>query len=475
MNVLDWSKRHHRFFEEITRIPHGSRHEQPLSDFIACFAREHDFRYVQDDMGNIVVYKPASRGYESHPAVALQAHLDMVWEKDEGYEHDFFRDPLRLIVEGDILTAEHTTLGIDDGSGVAYILSILDDPEAQHPPIEAIFTVQEEIGMLGALAMDKSLLTASRFISLDCGGGDCVYASSLGGRGFDVALPLQPVQTDAAAWRICVRNLKSGYSTAYLDGAENAISVLYELLEGLNEACGLTLSDVHGGMPGGKIASQAEAVFLCEAGEAALREVFERLSAALVKDCGTGEPGMELLLEPTHAKCAMSALDSLRLLRLLAAMPCGAVQSNSHDHKLIGAVVNWAEASCEGDGFHLRGTLRAESNRKLSAWSHRIAQRGGMVGASVEMNAGFPAWEFNPDSRMFKTLREVFHRVTGDELGYEEVQGGIECSIFMQVDREMDMITLGPFGDCVHTTKEYADLKSYDRIFEVFVNYLAAL
>lgn len=476
MAVLDMSKRHHRFFEEIAQIPHGSFHEKEISDYFVAFARERGLSCVQDAMNNVVIYKKASPGYEDHPTVALQAHMDMVWEKDEGYEHDFLKDPIRLKIEDGYLTAEHTTLGIDDGSGLAYILAILDDGQAKHPPIEAVFTVQEEVGMYGALALDKSLITASRFISLDCGGGDSIYVSSLGGRGADITVPLEREAAEGNGWKLTVAGLRNFYSTSYLTGAENAIELGYELIDRLNERFGVRIHSFNGGAPGGKAAGTAEVCFLTAAEEPALREEFERVVRLIRKDSSFGEPNATFSLESCGAvgTCYTKA-SSDRLIGALALLPCGAVQYNGHDRSLIGAVCNWTRAVAEESGFSLHCALRAESNRKLELWTRKLETIGRTQGWQIGLEEGFPAWEFDPESKLCAVLKEVFRRRSGRELGTIEVQGGIECSIFSQVEREMDMITIGPFGEFEHTTKEHCLLESYDRIFDVFTDFLAAL
>ena len=169
--VLDWSKAHQRYFEEMTRIPHGSYHEKQYSDYLAEFARSHGLRYKQYDIGNVIIYKEASKGYEDHPAVVIQAHMDMVCEKTPESSHDFEKDPLKLYIEDGWLCADGTTLGADDGTGVSYMLAILEDNTLAHPALECVFTAMEEIGLDGALALEPEDIKGRRYINLDGGGG----------------------------------------------------------------------------------------------------------------------------------------------------------------------------------------------------------------------------------------------------------------------------------------------------------------
>ena len=221
-NVLDHTKRHQRFFEEMTRIPHGSFHEQAYGDYLVRFATERGLECRRDAIGNVVIYKPASAGYENRPPLALQAHMDMVWEKDEGVTINLAKDPLQIYVEDGFVKARGTTLGADDGTGVAYMLAVLDDPDAVHPPIEAVFTVQEEVGLHGAVALDPAWITAKRFISLDCGGGDSIYISSLAGHRGNLKRKIRLVPVEGTGYVLQISGLKGGYSTGYLEEQANA-------------------------------------------------------------------------------------------------------------------------------------------------------------------------------------------------------------------------------------------------------------
>ncbi len=474
-NVLDHSKRHHRFFEEMTRIPHGSYHEKPYSDYLVDFAQSHGFAYVQDPLHNVVIYKPASPGYENHPPIAIQAHMDMVWEKDEGYDHDFEKDPLKLKIEDGFLTAEHTTLGADDGTGVAYILAVLDDPDAKHPPIEAIFTVQEEVGLYGAQGLDPKLVHARRLISLDCGGGDSIYVSSLGGHSADLCTSVTMEPCAGQGWRLTVDGLRGQYSTSYLEGARSAVEICTQILSQLNDSLGIALVSLNGGRDGSKVAADCEAVFVTKTGEEAVKAAFEELAYDWKKELSYGESNCCLTLGEALYTEQMLKQDSDRVLNFFRILPAGVVMINARNPEGIGSAANWTSVRTEQGRVILHVGMRGESNHRLNGLAARVKTISGLLGFAVEGENRFDAWEYDPQSELCAVLKQVFRDTTGMELKLIEVQGGLECGVFRQYGKDMDIITMGPVGEDVHTTKERLDLLSFDMLFPVFVNFLAAM
>lgn len=474
-NTLNFSKRHHRFFEEMTRIPHGSFHERAYSDYLVQFAQARGLTYVRDKMNNVVIYKPASPGYEDHPPVALQAHMDMVCEKDEGYEHDFTKDPLQLYIEDGYLKACHTTLGADNGTGVAYILAILDDEAAKHPPLEGIFTVQEEVGMFGAVALDKSLIHASRFISLDCGGGDSIYVSSLGGEQYTFQRQFAAEQTAAQGWQVSIQGLKGNYSTSYFRGAENAITLCAELLYSLHKALGVRLVSMDGGNDGKKIADHSQAVFTTLAAPEETQRVFAHLAETLKKEVLPGEPDCTIMLTPAAVSSQLTEESSEAALRFLYLLQSGLVSKSTQHEGHIAAVQNWTDMALTDGRMQLKCTLRGESNYKLEKLREKAILLCTLFDVEVTAGEAFPAWEFNPDSRLCAVLNKVYNRRFGTDIGQIAVEGGLECSIFCQIHPDMDVISMGPEGNDPHTTKERLNLASFDKLFGVFQELLAEL
>ena len=238
MSVLEnlQPKRVFYYFEEITKIPHGSGNTKEISDYLVNFAKEHQLRWIQDESNNVIIFKPASKGYENAPVVMLQGHMDMVCEKVPGSNHDFTKDPLKLQIEGDYITAEGTTLGGDDGIAVAYGLALLEDDTLEHPALELVITVDEEIGLLGATALDAAPLQARYLLNLDSEEEGYLWAGCAGGMTAISEIPVRYQEYTNKKWRVEVSGLAGGHSGAEIDkNRANATMVLARFLKEAEE------------------------------------------------------------------------------------------------------------------------------------------------------------------------------------------------------------------------------------------------
>lgn len=473
--VLNPAVPHQRFFEEMTRIPHGSYHEKVYGDYLEKFAVEHHLEYRRDEIGNVVMYKPASKGYEDHPYVAIQAHMDMVWAKEPDSDHDFEKEPLKLYIKDGYLRAKGTTLGADDGTGVAYILALLDNKDAQHPPIEAIFTVQEEVGLNGARELKPEEIRSRQLISLDCGGGDSIYISSLGGFRGEVKKDLGTLEcAKGTAWKVAVSGLKGGYSTGYMSEQRNAIDLMARILEYVNKKAGISLAELDGGTEDSKIATSCSAVFTSETDGEKVKEVFEKIAGAIKNEAGPAEPDLEISISQTEAKQQISKKESDQLIQMLFLLPCGFRHRHSTFSEIMSESVNWIFGKTKENTFTLTYALRGSTDSMVEHMQEEILVTAQLFDAVAEEISSFPAWEFH-DSRLLHTLQRVFKESEGKELGLIPVQGGLECGVFAHMYEDMDIIAMGPFGFDVHTPNEHMDLANFDSLYLVFEKLLAAL
>lgn len=251
------------YFEEICAIPHGSGNTKQISDYLVKFAKDHDFDYVQDDMNNVVIYKPATPGYEKAPVLILQGHMDMVCEKRPEVEHDFTKDGLKLRADGDFLSAEGTTLGGDDGIAVAYGLAILDSTDLPHPALEVLFTVDEEIGLLGADGFDCSVLKGRRMINLDSENEGSLWVSCAGGVSGNSYLPVQRVDASGEKLSVKICGLTGGHSGAEIDKNRASANILMgQFLYELGAVCGYALAELEGGQKDNAIPRECQASIL---------------------------------------------------------------------------------------------------------------------------------------------------------------------------------------------------------------------
>ena len=474
--VLDHRKRHHRFFEEMTRIPHGSYHEAAYGDYLVQFAKDHQFEYRRDEIGNVIIYKPASEGYEDHPCLALQSHMDMVWNKEEGNPHDFFTEPLKLYIEDGYLKARGTTLGADDGTGVAYTLAVLDDASLKTPPIEAIFTVQEETGLGGVLALKKEDIRSRRMISLDCGGGDSIYISSLAGLRGQAERSLEWEAAEGCSYRVTVSGLIGGYSDGYKKEQANANQAAARLVYQLGRLADIRLTDAAGGEQENKIAVSCRISFTSKEEPQRLKECFGSLAEEIRRELAEGEPEICIELEETSSAAVhqMTAGCSEEVLAMMFLFPCGFRHRGVRFPGIMSECVNWSLVSCSKEKISLTYSLRGSSDSRITFMQEQILRLAKGFGFTCQVGNSYPAWEFH-DSELLHALQRVFRESCGKELGLIPVQGGLECGVFARMYPEMDIIAMGPFGYDVHTPDERLDLKNFDELYEIFCRLLAEL
>ncbi len=454
-----------RFFEELSRIPRESGHTDAVSAWVEDFARARGLRCRRDELGNVVIRKDASPGYEGHPAVILQGHTDMVCVQAPGTDHDFEKDPLTLVLDGDWLRAEDTTLGGDDGAAVAMMLALLDDDAIPHPPIEAVFTVDEEIGLLGAAGLDCSDLEGRMLINLDSEDEGVLTVGCAGGARCDLtlSLPLHP-----ASGKLCtleLTGLPGGHSGAEIHkNIPNANRVLAQCLQALPDA---RLVSLCGGEQDNAIPDRARAVFVLpeDQTENAPEKFHELTSGAACSFTWAG-----------HAPAdALSPEDTRRAVSLILSAPNG-VQAMEPD--LPGQVRT---------SLNL-GILRLEEGKLRLTWSVRSsagAEKEKLIGALKALADGcggtfsrrgdYPAWEYRPASRLRDVMVRVYRERTGKEPVVETIHAGLECGLLAQKLPGLDAVSIGPDMRDIHSPRERLSIPSVRRTWEYLLAVLAQL
>ncbi|MBQ4365447.1 MAG: aminoacyl-histidine dipeptidase [Clostridia bacterium] len=457
------------FFKEIAAIPHGSGNTKAISDYCASFAKQRGLRYLQDEANNVIIWKDATNG--SDETVILQGHLDMVCVQKDGRNIDFTRDGLRLHTDGDFLFAEGTTLGGDDGIAVAYALAILDSDTLRHPNLEVVFTVDEEIGMLGAAALDLSPLKGNMLINVDSEEEGTLLTSCAGGVRADLTFSAAEEKAAAAdCLRVVLDGLPGGHSGAEIDkGHENAVLVLAKLLQ----SCGVSrLCSIDGGSADNAIPTSCTAVVETAPGLA------DRLQAALAKAKGAfalTEQGAALTLQPAGAQRAFSEQDTARLLRLLCGVPNGIIAMSAQVPGLVQTSLNLGTVKTEGDrvmtGHALRSSVGAEKEQLLSDLTAHAAA----CGAAVSTFGDYPAWEFKENSRLRDTVLRCYERQYGKPMSITAIHAGLECGIFCGKKPALDCVSMGPDIFDIHTYDERLSLSSAECTYKLLCSVLEAL
>lgn len=464
------------YFEEISRIPHGSGNTKEISDYLAAFAEAHGLRYMQDSSNNVVIFKEASKGYEQAPVVMLQGHMDMVCEKTPESSHDFTRDSLKLKVEGDFISAEHTTLGGDDGIAVAYGLAILEDTALEHPALEVVFTVDEEIGLLGAAALDTSSLKAKYLINLDSEEEGYLWAGCAGGMTAVSELPVRYQEYTQKKWKITVSGLLGGHSGAEIDkNRGNATLLLARFLHEVKAETDYALAELAGGSKDNAIPRKAEALVL------AAEEDGERLctyaaafTEALRKEYTGSDEGITVAVEALGegTEPVLHPVSQEKVLFFLLHYPNGI-------QKMCGFIENLVETSCNlgitaltPEALCTSASVRSSVGTAKYALADKIGYLTEFLGESFAVEGDYPSWEYKQDSSLRPIMVEVFRELYKKEPEVKVIHAGLECGLFYEKIPGLDCVSLGPDMQDIHTSEEKLSVSSVKRVWEYLLEVL---
>ncbi|MDR1962105.1 MAG: beta-Ala-His dipeptidase [Gracilibacteraceae bacterium] len=473
-----------RYFEEISMIPRSSGHERGVADYLVRFAAERGLWYHRDEMQNVYIKKPGTAGAENLPPVVLQGHTDMVCAARPGVEHDFLHDPLQLYMEGDRLRARGTTLGADNGVAAAIILALLTESEAVHPPLECLFTAQEEIGLKGAAALDPALITGRRMINLDAGPEGTLLIGAAGGLSLrmEVSAFRQAMPRNSKFLHVGVQGLQGGHSGADIGKDRvNAIKLLSMLLVRLKrEKIEFTIAAISGGTASNVIPRECTAMICLPAARA---EETRAVLAAAARDAGAmfaaGEPDMRIgVAEGSMSDIASFAFgegtgsvlpDGVtdRLLNLLNLLPDGRLRMSHVFPDLVTLSLNMGVIRTKLNAVEITVSLRAGADSALEILAADTAQLASCIGAeNIRRESPYPAWEPKSSSGLRSLLSETYRDLRGREPLIQAVHAGLECSVISALIPEMDIVAIGPDMGFYHTPDEWLDVRSLERTYE---------
>ncbi|MDO4977841.1 MAG: beta-Ala-His dipeptidase [Eubacteriales bacterium] len=475
-NVLDHSFLPERYLEIICSIPHGSFHEKPLSDYLVQFAKERGLRYKQYPNWNVIIYKSASPGYEDHEPIMLQSHIDMVCEKEPGYEHDFEKDPLSLYVEDGILRAHGTTLGADDGVGVAYMLAFLEDDSLHHPPLECVFTVQEEVGLIGAKELAFEDISAKRMIGLDDMGGSTSYVSSCGSQRILLEKAYKFSCQTMPGYHLSIGGLEGGHSGVCINKERgNAIKLAARVLFEMTKSYEIAIGEIHGGGKDNVIATNFDITFSSNADFDTLNTIVMDMQSIFQSELEFSDPDVTLTFAPCECKETLSTEDSTELIRCLCLLPHGFRHKSMKIQNLTTVSENLANVQLTGGKVTIRYFSRSEQGSFLKMMANEIAILSDLFGFTMTESDPEPGWKYVENSEIRKKLFDAYHAITGSEMRPIAEHGGLETGFISGGIPGIDIVTCGPFCEGYHTTKEFLDLSSFRTIYEVLKYTLKSL
>lgn len=479
MGVLELEPRKvFRYFQEISNIPHGSGNTEALEQYCLDFAKERGLEGYHDNYGNVMIFKEASSGYEEHEPVILQGHLDMVCEKTATCAMDMDQDALILATNGTKLWAEKTTLGADDGIAIAYILAILDSKNIKHPPIEALFTIDEEIGLLGAHHLDVSKLRGKKLINLDSEEEGILTVSCAGAARVECEIPISQIEAKECTMQIGISGLLGGHSGVDIHlERKNAGKLLGEVLDYVNQKTQFGIASITCGGRLNVIPQSAKAI-ICADGKdcAVIFSALQEYERILKKECENTEPNVTITVKSCDAqKMATDEAGTKQLIFSLLTMPNGVIARSQTIPDLVETSLNLGSVFYQDGCFETGFMIRSNSDYGKQNLKRQLFHLAHYMGGSCKVGSEYPAWEYRASSQLRDIMVTAYEDLYGQLPQIRAVHAGLECGIIAEKIPSLDLISFGPTMKNVHTPKEWLDVHSAKRCFHYLVHILERL
>ncbi len=467
-------------FEEICQIPRASGKEEKILQYLVNFAESNGLSYEQDATGNLVIRKNASKGYEDRPVVVLQGHVDMVCEKNADVDHDFDKDPIMPVIDDGWVKARGTTLGADNGIGVAAQLAILESTDIEHGPLECLFTVEEETGLAGAFGLEPGFVKGRIMLNLDSEQDGELCIGCAGGMDTTIRLPYKRVNTeiDHLPYQIHISGLTGGHSGDDIHkGRGNAIKMLVRILWNVGQAYELRLAEIKGGNLRNAIAREAFATFTIPQRHAEdFMKGFDDMVAELKAEWQTTEPGMQISLrEVVMPQCLLDFNTQLRLINALYACPHGVVRMSADIPGLVETSTNLASVVVTPTDIVVGTSQRSSVYSAKTDIANMVASVFLLAGADVKHGEGYPGWKPNTDSGILKVMKETHHDLFGEHPSVIATHAGLECGIIGEKYPGMDMISYGPTMRDAHSPDERVRIESVKKFWDLTLETLRRL
>lgn len=465
------------YFEEICGIPHGSGNMEKISNYCVEFAKAHGLSYIQDEMKNVIIIKEATPGYENEEPLIIQGHLDMVCEKSPEKEKDFLTEGLDLCTDGELVWADRTTLGGDDGIAVAYALAVLASKELQHPRLEVVLTVDEETGLYGAEAIDLSMLKGKKLINIDSEEEGVFTVGCAGGLTLGCSIPVFTEEVEGFVYELKVTGLLGGHSGVEIHkGRANANVILGRVLQKLDKEVGVDILTMAGGTKDNAIPRLAVAeILVAEEQKEKTEIVVKELEKVLKNEFHASDAEIALELTPKGMMTAevLDATAKVSVLHTLNNVPNG-IQAYSMDIPgLVETSLNMGIMTLNGEELFLSFAVRSSLESAKWYLTDRVKLFVDMLGGECEVKGAYPGWAYKPESSLRNTFVEVYKNMYGKEPVVEAIHAGLECGLFTEKIADLDSISIGPNMHNVHTSEETLEVASVKRTWEFLCQVLA--
>ena len=460
LNIPEYNsaQRVFHYFEEISKIPHGSGETDKIAEYLVAFATERGLYVKRDGANNVIIRKNATRGYTDRPTVIIQGHIDMVLAKTADCTKDLSCEGIEMYRDGDFLKARGTTLGGDDGVAVAYALALLESDDIPHPELEIVLTSDEEIGLLGAVALDASELRGKIMINIDSDDEGIFTAGCAGGMRIDAKIGARTEKNVTDGVRVAISGFKGGHSGARINVPHaNAIKVLGELIAKL----GCEIGNLKGGNADNAIPRNAECVVYGVS--------VDKIKAAcdeLIGKYADVEPEGKYEISEGVGAQVYSMEISKRIAELICEEPNGVVAMSAEIAGQVETSLNMGILECDESGVTISFSLRSAKGAKKEELATRVTKIAESKGAVCDSHGAYPAWEYRTESPLRDTICDVYKRMYGKDAKVITIHAGLECGIFSDKIEGLDCISMGPDGYDIHTTEERLSISSTARVWE---------
>ncbi|MGC6298211.1 aminoacyl-histidine dipeptidase [Pasteurella multocida] len=470
-----------KWFSQICAIPHPSYHEEQIAQFIVHWAKGKGFYAERDEVGNILIRKPASAGMENHVPVALQAHLDMVPQANEGTVHDFTKDPIQPYIDGEWVKAKGTTLGADNGIGMASALAVLDSDDLVHPPLEVLLTMTEESGMEGAIGLRPNWLQSEIMINTDTEENGEIYIGCAGGENANITLEIErKLNTFEQSYQLILKGLSGGHSGGDIHtGRANAIKVLARFLAKLTQDkpdFQFALSDIRGGSVRNAIPREAFATLAFNEDLATLQQAVSEFEGILKHELVKVEPNLSLTLKPVeNADTVFSQNTTQKVIHLLNVLPNGVIRNSDALENVVESSLSIGVLRTEEN--EIKGTILIRSlihsgNRYIGSLLKSLVA---LTGAEMTLSGYYPGWEPYNDAPIVGLTEKVYADVLGYAPVVKVIHAGLECGLLKKIYPDMDMVSIGPTIRNAHSPDEKVHIPAVQTYWALLTKLLAAI
>ena len=467
-------------FDELRKIPRCSGNEKAVGDYVAAIAERLNLEFKRDDVGNIVVRKPGIPGHENAPVTVLQGHLDMVCEKDSGVEHDFEKDPIPVEQDGEWLTAKGTTLGADNGIGVAAALAVMEEKSLVHGPLELLFTVDEERGLTGASQIQPYFLEGRAFLNLDSEEEGAFFIGCSGGGDTVITVPLKRVKApDGAQLEIALTGLRGGHSGIDIDqGRGNAIKLLTRMLWHVGQDCTFFLGKFEGGNKRNAIAREAMAeIVVPDTDVSDFRQGLQKAFEEITFEFKAVEKDVDLKVGELSDRISQicDADSQAKFINLLLGLPHGVLAMSQEIPDLVETSNNLATVEWSKDKAKIGLSSRSSIGSALQATKDVLRALAELAGADISQPEGYPGWTPNLDSPILRVMKEIYRDLFGKEAEVKAIHAGLECGLIGERFSGMDMVSFGPDLQHPHSPEERVNVGSVENFWKLLTATLKRL